>query len=88
MLPATMTRSSPRPRRNTWPVRLVVVVLPLVPVIATMGASQNQDAASISEYTESPARRACCTMFDCVGTPGLSTMKSASIARAVCPSNS
>ena len=76
MLPATMASRPGVPAtafRKTCPVRLVVVVLPLVPVMATMGASQNQDAASISEYTSIPARNACCTMFACVGTPGLST---------------
>ena len=47
MLPATT--SGRRAVRNTWATSEVVVVFPLLPVMATIGLSQNHDATSISE---------------------------------------
>ena len=60
--------------------RAGVVVLPLEPVTATMGPRQNQPATSISPTTGTPASIAETTTGDVLGTPGLSTIRSAARA--------
>ncbi len=86
MLPATSVgRLS---ASNTCPSRLVVVVLPLVPVIATIGALQNHDAASISETTGVPRSIAARTSAAVDGTPGDTTIRSQASETSPCPPNS
>jgi len=58
------------------PHKVVVVDLPLVPVMATMGASTNHDASSSSPVIVVPRLRAASTSGR-PGTPGDNTMRSA-----------
>ena len=58
------------------PVRVVVVVLPFDPVMATIGPGRNCAASSISPMTVSPKRRACTSGGASTGTPGLTTIRS------------
>ncbi len=75
MLPPTMAFRPPA--ANIFPVSVVVVDLPFVPVIATIRPLNQREASSISPITGTPARRAAAT-WGCKGeTPGLSTMRSA-----------
>ena len=85
MLPATAAGGPPAwaSAWQRWASRLVVVVFPFEPVIATMGPFANHDAASISETTGTPVSRKCCTSGASVGTPGETTARSACSARAV-----
>src|SRR4029077_187002 len=58
------------------PANEVVVVLPLAPVMATIGPDRNCAAISISPITFSPRLRACTSCGASTGTPGLTTIKS------------
>ena len=60
------------------PIRVVQVVLPLVPVMAMMGAGANRAASSISLMISMPRVRAGARNSASASTPGLSTMHSAS----------
>ena len=71
-VPAHMHLSAICPE-SRWPMSAVVVVLPLVPVTATMGASQRRYATSISEKTGTPVREIASTVGLLSGTPGEST---------------
>ena len=58
------------------PIKLVVVVFPFVPVIATMPPCRKREASSISPITSAPRRSAYRIGMALVGTPGLTTTKS------------
>ena len=58
------------------PARVVVVVLPFDPVMATIGPGRNCAASSISPITFSPSARACTSGGASTGTPGLTTIRS------------
>ena len=60
------------------PVSVVVVDFPFVPVIATMRPRTQREASSSSPITGMPARRADSISGCLDGTPGLSTIRSAS----------
>ena len=75
MFPPTKV-SKPQARKIS-PVRVVVVVLPLVPVMATMGAFMNQEASSTSLTTRRFCARAMVSGLMSIGTPGLTTIRSA-----------
>jgi hypothetical protein len=66
------------PRRNISPTSEVVVDLPLVPVIATMRPWQKRDASSSSPVIATPAFLAA-SSCGIGGTPGLSTIRLASV---------
>src|SRR5690554_286124 len=86
MLPATKVLRPEALKR--WPVRLVVVVFPFAPVMATIGALQNHELISISEKTGIPLREAWRMRLALEGSPGLTAKYSASSARGVWPPNS
>ena len=70
---------------NRRPASAVVVVFPFVPVIARIGAGQNQLASSSSLTIRSFRRSASCTTSASEGTPGLMTIRSASNTFPVWP---
>ena len=74
MLPPT--RVGYPPAVMISPVRVVVVVLPFEPVIATMFFGRNCAASSISPITGSPSARAWTKGGESAGTPGLTTIRS------------
>ena len=74
MLPPTKVEN-PLPLKIS-PVSVVVVVLPLVPVIATIGAEMNMLASSISLMISRRCERARRRGLISIGTPGLTTMRS------------
>ena len=75
MLPPTSTR---RPAASSIrPTSVVVVDFPFVPVIATIGPRSQRDASSSSPITGTPAALARAISGRSIGTPGLSTIKSA-----------
>ena len=65
------TRTGREPWRSTSPVSAVVVVLPLVPVMPTIGAGHSWKKRSISLETRSPWVRAASSSGSSQGTPGL-----------------
>jgi hypothetical protein len=65
---------------------VVVVVLPLLPVMATIGEEQNQLLTSNSEHTRMPRFNASRTDGASLGTPGLMTITSQPKMRSVCAS--
>src|SRR5512137_171669 len=76
--------------RSSWksrPVSAVVVLLPLVPVMATTGTcSRSRKASSTSPTTGIPARRAAAMPGSVSGTPGDTTTRSAEVkSRSSCP---
>ncbi len=74
MLPQT---SAVRPPAFTIsPVIAVVVLLPLLPVMATTGPSRNGKASSTSAITGTPHRRASSSSGRSSGTPGETTTRS------------
>ena len=84
MLPPTSTgRTCPR---STSPVRAVVVVLPLVPVMAMTSESITRQASSSSLITGTPRARSGASAGSSRGTPGLITTSSAPAnAASGCP---
>ena len=75
MLPTAQTlRKLPHLRSSA--VKIVVVDLPFVPVIATIGAAQRLAATSSSPVIGIPAERASCKIGMSNGTPGERTIKS------------
>ena len=79
-------RSENHPPATISPARVVVVVLPLEPVMATMVLGRNREASSISPITGSPSARACTRGGESTGTPGLTTMRSCPRkVRSPCP---
>ena len=69
------------PRSSMAAVSSVVVVLPLVPVMPTIGlrSSSRRYASSTSAHTGMPAERAARTIAASSGTPGLLTSRSAPV---------
>ena len=67
-LPATSTGTPPA--RSMAPHSSVVVVLPLVPVMPTIGFCNIRDASSTSLHTGTPSARAETTVGSESGTPG------------------
>ncbi|MCK7508368.1 MAG: hypothetical protein MZV70_32835 [Desulfobacterales bacterium] len=61
----------------------MTVVLPLVPVTATMGSPMNRPASSISPITGMPSARAAASGGIVCGTPGLTTIRSAAVKDSV-----
>src|ERR1035441_1200019 len=79
-----MTPDSPR----MWPIRLVVVVLPLEPVMPMVRPLRNGAASSTSPMTGTPRRRASSSGPRSAGTSGESTISSApSKTAGVCWAN-
>ncbi len=74
MLPPTPT-FTPAPSM-TAPIHAVVVVLPLVPVTAMIGASRNRNASSSSEISGRPLTPGSCSTGAVGGIPGLKTSRS------------
>ena len=70
------------PRSSMAAVSSVVVVLPLVPVMPTIGlrSSSRRYASSTSAHTGMPAERAARTIAASSGTPGLLTSRSAPVS--------
>jgi hypothetical protein len=56
---------------SIWPTRLTVVVLPLEPVMPTMGAWHSSVNSLVSLLMGMPLRRASATIGVSSGTPGL-----------------
>src|SRR6266849_6508302 len=72
-----------RPARSSArPTRLVVVLLPLVPVMATSGHGSSPKASSISLSTAMPRRTAAASTGASRGTPGLGTTRSIPASRS------
>src|SRR5678815_4135408 len=87
MFPPT---STPRPDSlNIRPSNVVVVDFPFVPVIATIGPFTHREASSSSPMISAPCCRAASNTGCSVGTPGLTTTRSAfSNVAVVWPPNS
>ena len=81
MLPPTVTLKPAASRIR--PVSAVVVDLPFVPVMAITRPRSQRDASSISPMTGTPRARARLNHRLIGGTPGLSTIRSASAKVAV-----
>ncbi len=75
MLPPTITGRTWV--RSSSPVRVVVVVLPLVPVMARQSASITRQASSSSPMMGTPRARTAVRAGRSSGTPGLTTTSSA-----------
>ena len=83
-----LTRGLPMlpPTKTRWPLWLimsptssVVVVLPLVPLMATIGSLRKRLASSSSPIIGTDLLLASCNCGKFRGTPGLTTMRSASV---------
>ncbi len=83
-LPPMKVRRPARSRAR--PTRLVVVLLPFVPVMATSGQARRRKASSISLQTGMPRRTAAASTGTSRGTPGLGTTSSTP-ARSCGPSS-